>query len=1381
MAKLVWKPFKAQFRDLQEELSFSMDKVSTEVEIAEKEEAHAERERADTERRVQAKRWDKTETTHQKMDSFFDEQSIRKIDQWLDPVNFESNHEAAVKLRHQGTGNWFFEGEAFKEWLRKDNAFLWLHAIPGAGKTVLVSSTIEFLKEQVKREDFGLAYFYCDYKEMRKQQPSKLLCTLLSQLARQRKSVFQRLQTFVQDRCKENPALVPTHDELRGNFPTFLEGAFKQVILVVDAIDESTQRNCMIGDLKTFQKKCPFIKVLVSSREELDITHAFKTFPQVKINQSDVADDIESFVKAEVTARIREKDLTIRRKELQQTICDQLVKRSEGMFQWVKCQIQVLCSLGTDKAILKALEQMPEDLAGTYARILQRLEHDSDNVARYQKLLRWLVKSTRSLTLDELAECIGIDLEEENESMDFDAVETYPENLLKRCSSLVTVTDDGHVSLAHYTVKEFLTSDTTRKEVETFYVGKEEVEAELAQTCLTYLCYNDFIAGSLTDADAFSEILDKYKFLHYAATAWGTHAHLSGGREEDLLDLTIKLLKSHSEGRGNYEFWLQVYESSKAIRHAHMSEFKPLYFAASFGLPNTLRCLLEDGEDGGDDIDISTWAESDSDPIEEAVTQGHVDVVKILLEHYDITDDERLAHYLYTASFKGHDDIVRYLLDKGAGVDTVGGKQGTALQVAALQGHKDVIQLLLARKASTKVVSARFGTPLSAAAEKGHERCFQVLLNAGASINGKGGWYAYPLISAIVGQNDIIIQILLNKGANVNLTGGRHVCALMAAAALGKLALVKKLIDAGARVNDENDKGADALHSACCAGHLDVVTLLLENGADVNAKGGKHRNALNAASSEGSIPIVDLLLAAGAEPAAFDPNYGNAIQAAARAGHEDIVRKLSASGCDVNAAGGTRGTALVGAASAGQARVVELLFELGVPAGENQDTANALVVAVAKEYEDVVKLLVAKGANIDRAGTLQTFEWLPLQLAASRNKFEMLSTLLGLGADPNAIGGFLGSVLMGASDSEKVDCQILEALIVAGADINMMVPSSKRSKYPSGWYGESTAVSAAASNKQTDAVRLLLNHGADPNLQCSNYGTALHRASGEGATEIVELLLAHGADVNLDAEPCDDKEDNGIITPLQGAAAFANEATVRLLVARGANLSVERNDSDFKSALHAAAFYGNTDNARALLDLGSDVNLRGGRFGTCLQAAATNGHVDTMTALLDAGAEVNEQDIGGFGSALIAAIINSEHDAVKLLLERGADASLRGGKKYQYPIIAAARLWSNKDEVQLLIDAGADVNACGGIFHTALQAAAADGNDETMRVLVDAGADINALGGIYGNALSAAYREGYYFCTGLLWERQVSNKLRGGRWGTPLGHALSGACQTLIT
>lgn len=142
------------------------------------------------------------------------------------------------------------------------------------------------------------------------------------------------------------------------------------MVLVVDAIDESNQRGCMISDLKMFSLECPFVKVLVSSREEFDITKAFKSFRQVKISQSGVVGDIKSLMKAEIAAQIRNEDLIIRRPEVQKTVCNKLVNKSEGMFQLVKCQIQILCGLGTDKAILKALEQLPKDFAGTYTRIL---------------------------------------------------------------------------------------------------------------------------------------------------------------------------------------------------------------------------------------------------------------------------------------------------------------------------------------------------------------------------------------------------------------------------------------------------------------------------------------------------------------------------------------------------------------------------------------------------------------------------------------------------------------------------------------------------------------------------------------------------------------------------------------------------------------------------------------------------------------------------------------------------------------------------------------------------------------------------------------------------------------------------------------------------
>jgi ankyrin repeat protein len=63
--------------------------------------------------------------------------------------------------------------------------------------------------------------------------------------------------------------------------------------------------------------------------------------------------------------------------------------------------------------------------------------------------------------------------------------------------------------------------------------------------------------------------------------------------------------------------------------------------------------------------------------------------------------------------------------------------------------------------------------------------------------------------------------------------------------------------------------------------------------------------------------------------------------------------------------------------------------------------------------------------------------------------------------------------------------------------------------------------------------------------------------------------------------------------------------------------------------------------------------------------------------------------------------------------------------------------------VQVLLDSGAHVNAQGqgGIYGSALQAAAAYGNTEVVQLLLDKGADVNAQGGRYGSAL---FRDGIF-------------------------------------
>lgn len=185
----------------------------------------------------------------------------------------------------------------------------------------------------------------------------------------------------------------------------------------------------------------------------------------------------------------------------------------------MKCQIDTFCTLRSDKAIKEALTKLPRTLEDVYCHILQRIERDHGNdIWRVQKLLRWPVRGTRSLSLDELSKCAGIDLESSAHSYDDINVITDPKDILEMCNSLVTISDDkAFVSLAHYTVKEFSMSNRISADSPTFHVGNAEVEAELAATCFTYLYFGDFKHAVATEAEL-SDLLSRSKFLTYAAT-----------------------------------------------------------------------------------------------------------------------------------------------------------------------------------------------------------------------------------------------------------------------------------------------------------------------------------------------------------------------------------------------------------------------------------------------------------------------------------------------------------------------------------------------------------------------------------------------------------------------------------------------------------------------------------------------------------------------------------------------------------------------------------------------------------------------------------------------------------------------------------------------
>jgi ankyrin repeat protein len=447
----------------------------------------------------------------------------------------------------------------------------------------------------------------------------------------------------------------------------------------------------------------------------------------------------------------------------------------------------------------------------------------------------------------------------------------------------------------------------------------------------------------------------------------------------------------------------------------------------------------------------------------------------------------------------------------------------------------------------------------------------------------------------------------------------------MAAAALGKIELVKKLIDLGAKVNDENDKGADALYSATCAGRLDVVELLLASGADVNAKGGKHRNALNAASAEGYLDIVQTLLAAGADPQANDESYGNCLQAAAYHGHKDIVRVLAAAGVDVNEEGGIRGTALVNAAYSRDTEMIDLLVELGAPSDNIQDVLDAIVVATSKQDETLIRHILKLGAELDELGTIGFEDWTALAMAASKGNQMLVEMFLGLGADVNADAGVHHTALIAAIDTEYCNHDVLKRLITAGANVNEKSDEGEE-KYAG------TALIAAVRRADVKAITTLLDHGADPNLLNGYLNSPLMEAVNKRDEAVVDLLIEKGADVNLTVDPSEDLADfdtnYGASTALEVAAGEGYVALIHRLVKAGALLEQPRDDTAFKSALQCAAYYEEDEAVTVLLELGSDVNVVGGVWGSVLQAAVCSGSDTIVKLILDAGANINEHHVG---------------------------------------------------------------------------------------------------------------------------------------------------------
>ncbi|KAI9675706.1 MAG: hypothetical protein M1817_001073 [Caeruleum heppii] len=717
-----------------------------------------------------------------------------KILNWLSPQPYIQHHNSAKRDVLEGTGTWLIEEDLLLDWMKSSySSILWLHGIPGSGKTKLVSILIEHLiRDYNQRRNPPPIYFYCTRNNAEKERSdaSAIFASFVRQLCRTEDA--RSIATPVLEKYRERKeqaftAVGPILDESVALLKAMIASRPVTTIVIdaLDECDETSRSDLMMTFEDIIRHSDKLVKLFVSSREDRDIHDQLKDCPNLEIHAEKNKADITRFVKTEVQDRAVRKKLRSGGPEspLTLTIIRRLTDEAGGMFRWVQMQLQYLCSLKTSQAIKDRLGKLPPKLGDLYeeiyaGKIAQYAEVDK---AMAERLFRLLLCGQRRLKVTEL--CAAILSDQEGEPL------TIEELLDLGCYFVVYDRDLDTFRFAHLSVQEYLER-------------KDDYSSMLNHASAAEACLHTLLKSNVDPA---------IRFIRNIALR-------NAAREGH--DAVVQELLGHGAEINPLPGRFMDVPLSCAVGKGHVS---------------TVKLLLENG------AAVNTSDARYGSALQVAAMQGHETIVKLLLENDAAVNAQGGldGSALQAAAFSGNETTVKLLVDNGAAVNAQGGEFDTALQAAAFVGHETIVKLLLDQGAAVNTQSGYYGSALQAAASRGHETIVKLLLDNGAAINSQGGKFGSALQEAvfqwrtplITPGHQEILRLLLDRGAAVNTNSGQFVNPLFAAVLEGKEEVTQLLLTHGAEINARDRKGRTALQVAVFKRHSKIIRLLLEQGA----------------------------------------------------------------------------------------------------------------------------------------------------------------------------------------------------------------------------------------------------------------------------------------------------------------------------------------------------------------------------------------------------------------------------------------------------------------------------------------------------------------------------------------------------------------------
>ncbi|XP_035856242.1 transient receptor potential cation channel subfamily A member 1b isoform X2 [Sander lucioperca] len=548
---------------------------------------------------------------------------------------------------------------------------------------------------------------------------------------------------------------------------------------------------------------------------------------------------------------------------------------------------------------------------------------------------------------------------------------------------------------------------------------------------------------------------------------------------------------------------------------------------------------------------LSEKDECGASPLHHAAAGDHINLIQFITTVRDSQDlnscDDQGNVPLHWAVERNKAESCRALLDLGANPNILNMALMSPLHLAVSHGHNNLVGLLLSYSATDCNLQGDLGnTPVMLACSINNCEALSTLLKHGARLCQQNKLGHFPIHAAAFAGAKKAMEVILTAGEKLGHQAEVH-------------------------INYSDKSKSSPLHLAVRGGNIEAIGLCIATGAKVDQQQNDRSTPLHLACTQGATEVVKLMLSSFDQVEDIinltDGACQTPLHRATIFDHTDLAEYLISLGADLNSIDCKGNSPLLLAASCGAWKTVTLLLSKGANVNvKDRSGCNFLHLTILQPKglknlpEEVLQSVAVKAllSCEDNEGCT------PLHYACRLGIHDSVKNMLGL-------SGQVGlsykskdkkSALHFAAQYGRLNtCQRLLETIT---DSRLLNEGDERGLTP---------LHLASKEGHTKVVQLLLRKGA---LFHSDYKgwTCLHHAASAGYTQTMDILLS----ANLKLLDKTDEDGN---TALHIAAREGHVAAVRLLLARGAELTLNKNDTSF---LHEALQNGRKDVVNNVID-----------------------------------------------------------------------------------------------------------------------------------------------------------------------------------------------------